>query len=70
MVGYEKEPYSFKRLASVLDDSKKSAALKTINHSAVDEYAIYRSIHNRDFEWPESRGQACPIMVSHLWLSV
>lgn len=70
MVGYEKEPYSFKKLASVLDDSKKSAALKTINHSAVDEYAIYRSNHNREFEWPESRGQACPIMVSHLWLSV
>lgn len=70
MVGYVKKPYSFKKLASVLDDGKKSAALKTTNHSAVDKYATYRSNHNRDFEWPENRGQACPIMVSHLWLPV
>ncbi len=68
MVGYVKEPYSFKNLASVLDDNKKSAALKTTNHFAVDEYAIYRSSHKREFEWPESRGQACPISVAHLWL--
>jgi hypothetical protein len=68
MVGYVKEPYSFKKLASLLDDGKKSAALKTTNHSAVDEYAIYCSSHNRNFEWPESRGCACPISVVHLWL--
>jgi len=68
MVGYVKEPYSFKKLASLLDDGKKSAALKTANHSAVDEYAIYCSSHNRDFEWPESRGRTCPILVVHLWL--
>jgi len=67
MVGYVKEPYSFKNLASVLD-GKKSAALKTTNHSADDEYAIYRSSHNREFEWPENRGHACPISVAHLWL--
>ncbi len=67
MVGYVKEPYSFKKFASVLD-KKKSAALKTTNHSAVDEYAIYRSSHKREFEWPESRAQACPISVVHLWL--
>ncbi|MBW2011153.1 MAG: hypothetical protein JRG68_04630 [Deltaproteobacteria bacterium] len=70
MVGYVKHPYSFVKLASVLDDGKKSAALKTTNHSAVDEYAIYRSTHKREFEWPESCGQACPITVSHLWLSL
>jgi len=68
MVGYAKESYSFKNLASVLEDGKKSAALKTTNHSTVDEYAIYRSSHKREFEWPESRGQACPISVTHLWL--
>ena len=68
MVGYVRGRYSFKKLASVLDDDKNNAALKTVNHSAVDEYAIYRSSHNRDFQWPESRGQACPITVSHLWL--
>ncbi len=68
MVGYVKAPYSFKKLASVLDNDKKNAALKTTNHSAVDEYAIYRSSHKREFEWPENRGQACPISVAHLWL--
>jgi hypothetical protein len=58
MVGYATERYSFTKFASVLDDGKKSAALKTTNHFAVDEYAIYSSSHNRDFEWPESQGQA------------
>jgi len=67
MVGYVKGNYSFGKLASVLDGNK-SAVLKTTNHSAVDEYAIYRSNHNREFEWPESRGLACPISVVHLWL--
>jgi hypothetical protein len=70
MVGYIKEPYSFKKLALVLDDGKKSAAMKTINHSAVDEYTIYCSTHSRDFEWPKKRGYACPISVTHLWLSL
>jgi hypothetical protein len=70
MVGYVKGHYSFIKLASVLDDSKKSAILKTTHHSAIDEYAIYRSSHKREFEWPESRGQACPISVAHLWLSL
>jgi len=69
MVGYVKGNYSFKKLASVLD-GKKSAVLKTTNHSAVDKYTIYCSSHNRDFEWPESRGHACPISVAHLWLSL
>jgi len=68
MVGYVKEPYSFKKLASALDDGKKSADLKTTNHSVVDEYTIYCSTHNRDFEWPGKRGHACPISVVHLWL--
>lgn len=67
MVGYVKGHYSFRKLASVLD-GKKSAAFNTTNHSAVDEYMIYCSSHNRDFEWPENRGKACPISVAHLWL--
>ncbi|MGB2930080.1 MAG: hypothetical protein WBB70_14345 [Desulfobacterales bacterium] len=67
MVGYVKGHYSFRKLASVLD-GKKSAVLKTTKHSAVDKYTIYCSSHNRDFEWPESRGHACPISVAHLWL--
>jgi hypothetical protein len=67
MVGYVGGYYSFKKLASVLD-GKKSASLKTTNHFVVDEYTIYCSNHNRDFEWPESRGHACPISTTHLWL--
>jgi hypothetical protein len=67
MVGYVKGHYSFRKLASVLD-GKKSAVLRTTNHSAIDKYTIYCSRHNRDFEWPESRGHACPISVAHLWL--
>ncbi len=67
MVGYVKGHYSFIKLASVLD-CKKSADLKTTNHFVVDEYVIYRSSHNREFEWPERRGHACPISVTHLWL--
>lgn len=69
MVGYVKNPYSFKKFASVLDDKKKNDDMKIIEHYEVDEYSIYRSCHKREFEWPESRGQACPVTVSHLWLS-
>ncbi len=68
MVGYVKGSYSFTKFASVLEKTK--AVLKATSHSAIDEYAIYRSSHDRDFHWPESRGKACPITVSHLWLSV
>lgn len=68
MVGYVKGYYSFIKLASVLDDREKGAILKTNSHSEVDEYAIYRSSHEREFEWPESHGQACPISIAHLWL--
>ena len=68
MVGYAKEPYSFKKLASILEGGKKSASLRTTDHFVVDAHAIYRSNHKRGFEWPESRGQACEISVAHLWL--
>ncbi len=70
MVGYVKGRYSFIKLASILDDHKNKATLKPIEHSAVNEYEIYRSSHKRDFHWLENRGQACPITVSHLWLSI
>jgi hypothetical protein len=70
MVGYVKGRYSFIKLASVLDDQKNEAILKPIEHSAIDEYEIYHSSHKRDFHWLENRGRACPITVSHLWLSI
>ncbi len=69
MVGYVKGLYSFKKLASVLD-CKKNTLLKTTKHFEIDKYTIYCSSHNRHFEWPERRGNACPISVAHLWLTV
>lgn len=68
MVGYVTNHNSFAKLASVLDDAK-SANLMTNCHFEVDEYSIFHSSHTRAFKWPESRGQACRISVSHLWLS-
>lgn len=70
MVGYVKGDSSFRKLSSVLDGSTTSATLKTTQHSEVNEFAMYRSKHKREFQWPESRGQACQISIAHLWLSV
>jgi len=70
MVGYVSEPYSLDKFAAILNDGKKCTALKTINHYTVDEKTIYRSNHNREFNWPQSCGQAGPIEVSHLWLLI
>ncbi len=70
MVGYVKKGYSFGKLASVLNDASNSSFLKTISHTKINEYETYHSTHKREFKWPENRGQACPITVSHLWLSV
>jgi len=67
MVGYVTGHYSFERLASVFED-RKNAIFKTNCHSEDDKYAIYRSSHQREFEWPERRGQACQISIGHLWL--
>jgi hypothetical protein len=69
MVGYVNGNYSFVKLASVLDDSK-NADLNTSRHSEVNKYSIYRSHHNRKFNWLENCGQACRISVSHLWLAM
>lgn len=68
MVGYIKGPYSFKKLASVFDNTKYKTTFKTANHSITDDPIIYRSNHKRDFKWLENRGQACPISVTHLWM--
>lgn len=66
MIGYGTGHYSYEKLASVLNKNE-SANLKTNNHSEITP-SIYRSNHEREFEWPERRGQACQISVSHLWL--
>lgn len=70
MVGYVKGDSSFIKLASVLDDGQITATLNTTKHSEVSEYTIYRSSHKREFEWPESHGRACQILVAHLWLPI
>jgi len=69
MVGYTKEPYSFKHLSSILND-KKSTELNTIEHYEIAKFKIYSSYHSRDFEWLENRGKACEILLTHLWLPV
>lgn len=66
MVGYVTGHYSYEKLASVLNKNE-SANLKTNNHSEIVP-SIYRSSHEREFEWPDSRGHACQISLSHLWL--
>jgi hypothetical protein len=68
MVGYVRGNYSFGKLASVLDN-ESSAYLKTDIHS-LSTFPVYLSCHNRDFEWLEKLGHACPISVSHLWLTI
>jgi hypothetical protein len=67
MVGYVTGHYSLEKLASVFED-RKSPILKTKRHFETDEYSIYRSCHEREFEWLENHGQACQISVTHLWL--
>lgn len=69
MVGYVNGDPSYIRLASVLNNAKETLTLKTIDHTEINEYKIYRSIHRRGFKWPENRGQACQISVAHIWLS-
>lgn len=66
MVGYLTGNYSFVKLGSVLDKNE-SSNLKTNNHSEIVP-SIYRSIHDREFEWQGNSGHACQISVSHLWL--
>jgi hypothetical protein len=68
MVGYVGDHISFKKLASVLDNSGQKYALNTMSHALVNEAAIYYSSHDRTFEWPENCGPACQILVTHLWL--
>lgn len=70
MVAYVKGHYSFRDLESVIEDGKKSSVLRTTDHSELERYTIYRSRHNRGFEWPEGHGQACSILLTHLWLLV
>lgn len=68
MVGYVTGHYSYKKLAAVLN-KKESTNLKTNDHSEIVP-SIYRSNHDREFEWQGNSGHACPISVSHLWLSL
>ena len=66
MVGYVTGHNSYEKLASVLN-KKESTNLKTNDHSEIAP-SIYRSNHDREFEWQGNSGHACQISVSHLWL--
>lgn len=70
MVGYVTGSYTFKKLVAVLYDDKKTSFLNTKTHSEIAEHSICRTSHKREFEWPGKYGQACPISIAHLWLSV
>lgn len=67
MIGYVTNNYDLKMLSNALND-KNNSFLNTNEHASKDEYAIYQSSHKRDFKWPENRGHAGAIFVSHLWL--
>ena len=66
MVGYVAGQYSFKNLATVLDDD--NTYLNTTSHSENAGLSVYHSHHERDFKWLVNHGVACPISVTHLWL--
>ena len=70
MVGYVREPYSFEKLAVTLGDVVNKVAFGTSEHSYIENHEVYFSSHERKFDWLDSQGQACPIEVSHLWLSL
>jgi hypothetical protein len=70
MVAYVKGHYSFRDLESVIAEGRQSTVLRTTDHFELEKHTIYRSSHNRGFEWPEGHGQACPILLAHLWLLV
>ena len=69
MIGYAKPQYTFKKLSSIMKN-KRNAEFNTVDHNEIGEFSIYRSIHERHFEWPENRGKACRITVFHQWLSI
>jgi hypothetical protein len=70
MVGYFAGTPAFNKLSSALSEGKNRSILKTSGHSSLDKHNIYQSRHERGFEWPDNRGKACAITVSHLWLPV
>ena len=66
MIGYSNSKNSQSKLAIGLDNSN-SAFLNTVSHSSLDSNHIYKSQHNRNFEWLDNYGKVCPIKVYHLW---
>lgn len=69
MIGYVTHPYSFGYLSSALDEPKNKE-FNIIDHSQIVGLNLYRSIHDRRFNWLENRGKACKIEVNHLWLKI
>lgn len=68
MIGYVNNN-SFKKLESVFSDAE-SSIINIDSCVKIDEYSILHSSHTRKFEWTNDRGQACRIVISHLWLFI
>ena len=69
MVGYAKAPYSYQHLDSTLTTRSLNAELNTLKHGQREDIKLYRSVHDRPFQWINKQGRACPITISHLWLT-
>lgn len=69
MVGYCAPAFSFADLEATLD-KKSTSFLNTVTHGHTAEATLYRSTHQRKFNWLENSGKACPITISHLWLTL
>jgi hypothetical protein len=69
MVGYCAPAFSFADLEATLD-KRATSFLNTVTHGHTSDAMLYRSTHQRKFNWLENNGKPCPITVSHLWLTI
>jgi len=68
MVGYAKAPYSYQHLNCTLASRSPNTEFNTLQHGPVEGTDLYRSIHDRHFDWMKKHEKACPITISHIWL--
>lgn len=68
MVGYINAPQSYSDLDNELRSGTLGAVMKTIGSRLAYDGLVLISEHERDFKWLESRGAACCITITHIWL--
>jgi hypothetical protein len=69
MIGYAKCEYNLSELKMNLLKEDQMKYLHVIGCHPVAKTDFYESIHNRQFKWMDSCGQACPIRIYHIWKS-